>query len=48
MSSQARKGIGDWIDYYNQQRPHSSLDGKTPQETHWWGLPTAEPIEAAA
>jgi len=44
---QARKGIGDWIDYYNQRRPHSSLDGKTPDEAYWT-LPTAGKIEAAA
>ena len=45
--SEARKGIGDWIDYYNQRRPHSSLDGRTPGEAYW-GLPTAGAIEVAA
>ena len=45
--SQARKGIGDWIEYYNQRRPHSRLDGRTPEEAYW-GLPTAAAIEAAA
>lgn len=29
---EARKGIGRWIDFYNRQRPHSSLAGKTPDE----------------
>ena len=28
--SEARTGIGRWITFYNQIRPHSSLDGKTP------------------
>ena len=33
-ASQARKGIGDWIDYCNQRRPHASRDGKTPDEAY--------------
>jgi len=45
--SQAKKGIGDWIDYYNQRRPHSSLDGKTPDEAYW-GSPNTWTTEAAA
>lgn len=45
--SQARKGIGDWIDYYNQRRPHSSLDGKTPDEAYWGSAKTWT-TEAAA
>ena len=28
----ARKGIGEWFKFYNTVRPHSSLDGKTPNE----------------
>ena len=31
--SDARDGIGRWIDYYNARRPHSSLgDDRTPNE----------------
>jgi putative transposase len=45
--SEARNGIGNWMDYYNQRRPHSSLDGRTPDEAYW-GLPMAGPSEAAA
>ena len=26
--------IGDWIEFYNHRRPHSSLDGKTPAEVY--------------
>jgi Integrase core domain len=26
--------LSDWEFYYNRHRPHSSLDGKTPQEKH--------------
>ena len=29
---EVRKGIGDWLGYYNQSRPHSSLDGMTMDE----------------
>lgn len=32
--TEARKGIGDWIVYYNQRRPHSTLDGLTPFEIY--------------
>lgn len=44
---QAREGIGGWIEYYNQRRPHSSLDGRTPDEAYW-DIPTAGTVEAAA
>lgn len=33
--SEAKAGIGKWITFYNQQRPHSSLDDKTPYEAYW-------------
>jgi putative transposase len=26
----AQGAIGDWIDFYNTKRPHSALDGNTP------------------
>ena len=32
--SQARTGIGGWIDYYNTSRPHSAFDGRTPEEVY--------------
>jgi len=32
--AEARKGIGDWMEYYNGQRPHSSLAGRTPEEAY--------------
>ncbi len=32
--SEARAGIGRWIDYYNADRPHSALDGATPGEAY--------------
>jgi len=36
--SEARAGLRKWIDYYNAERPHSALGGRTPAEAHA-GLP---------
>jgi len=33
--SQAREVIGTWISRYNDQRPHSSLDDRTPTEAYF-------------
>jgi putative transposase len=30
----AKRDIGNWLDYYNMNRPHSSLADKTPMEVH--------------
>jgi len=32
--SEARVGIGQWIDFYNMRRPHSTFDGRTPHEVY--------------
>ena len=32
--SEARAGLGRWIAYYNADRPHSALGGRTPAEVH--------------
>jgi putative transposase len=32
--SEARAGIGSWIDYCNRQRPHSTFGGRTPDEVY--------------
>lgn len=46
--SEARKGIGKWIRRYNEERPHSSLDDKTPHEAYW-NLPRPGcPVKLAA
>jgi len=33
--SECRRGIGAWIELYNQRRPHTSLDDRTPCEAYW-------------
>ncbi len=35
----AERIIGEWIDFYNTERPHSALDGQTPAEAHGAGQP---------
>jgi putative transposase len=37
--SHARRSIGDYINLYNQRRPHSSLEDRTPDETYFAKLP---------
>jgi putative transposase len=36
---QARKSIANYLTWYNQQRPHSSLSDKTPDEAYFAMLP---------
>ena len=35
--SEARRGIGAWISYYNRERPHSGIGGLTPNEAYGTG-----------
>ena len=35
----AERVIGEWIDFYNTERPHSSLGGQTPAEAYGAGQP---------
>jgi len=37
--SEARASIGRYLDFYNQRRPHSSLDGTTPDQAYFTPLP---------
>ena len=41
---QARRVIGEWIDFYNADRPHSALGGKTPAEAYR-GDPSADMMD---
>jgi putative transposase len=42
--SEARRSIGLYLAFYNQRRPHSSLDRRTPDEAYF----TPSPLAAAA
>lgn len=33
--SEAKAGIGKWIEFYNDKRPHSALGGKPPAVLYW-------------
>lgn len=37
--SEARTSIGRYLDFYNDRRPHSSLDGATPDQAYFSELP---------
>ena len=37
--SEARRSIGCYLDFYNGRRPHSSLDGTTPDHAYSTPLP---------
>ena len=43
--SEARAGIGRYFGFYNSRRPHSSLDGKTPDQAYF-NLRTPEMMAA--
>ena len=38
----ARSGIGRYLEFYNMCRPHSALDGNTPEEFYFGNLPALE------
>jgi putative transposase len=33
--SEAKAGVGKWIEFYNRRRPHSALGGKPPAVVYW-------------
>ncbi len=35
----AEQVIGEWVDFYNAERPHSALEGQTPAESYRAGQP---------
>ncbi len=46
----AERVIGDWISFYNTERPHSALAGQTPAEAYRDGSPVDmmdEPLRAS-
>jgi putative transposase len=42
--SEAKAGIGKWITFYNEQRPHSRLDDQTPDEAYCRTSGTGSPV----
>ena len=41
-----RRGLTQWIDFYNTRRPHSSLAGRTPDEAYYQIAPPSLPGHA--
>jgi len=37
--TEARRGLGEYFEFYNQKRRHQSLDYRTPDEVYWDTLP---------
>ena len=37
--SEARTKIAGYLDWYNKDRAHSSIEDQTPDEAYWAGLP---------
>ena len=35
IGSEAKAGVGNWIEFYNRKRPHSALGGKPPAVVYW-------------
>jgi len=40
--AQARSSLGSYLGFYNRKRPHSSLDGRTPDQVYFAGLAVSE------
>jgi putative transposase len=38
--SSAKTGVGKYVDFYNSSRPHSALDGRTPDAVYFTQAPT--------
>jgi len=40
--TEARSSLGSYLGFYNRKRPHSSLDGRTPDHVYFGGLAVTE------
>lgn len=41
--SEAKAGVGKWIEFYNRKRPHSALGGKPPAVVYWQRTDETQP-----
>ena len=41
--SEAKAGVGKWMQFYNRKRPHSALGGKPPAVVYWQRIETTNP-----
>lgn len=41
--TEARAGIGRWVEFYNNRRPHTALGGRTPATAYWSGREMEKP-----
>jgi putative transposase len=46
--SQARAGVGDWIAFYNHQRPHAAHGGQPPAMVYFNTIETDQQVQAVA
>ena len=46
--SQARVGIGRWIPFYNDQRPHTAHGGQPPAVVYFNAIETDQQVQAVA
>jgi hypothetical protein len=43
----ARASIGRYLRFYNERRPHASLDGMTPDQAYFTHCPSAQQLNPA-
>ena len=41
--SEAKAGVGKWMEFYNRKRPHSALGGKPPAVVYWQSNESTKP-----
>ena len=41
--SEAKAGVGKWMQFYNRKRPHSALGGKPPAVVYWQRIEEIKP-----
>ena len=44
--AEARRGIGSWLSFYNEERPHQAMEYRTPFEVHS-GMPSCGYVDNA-